>query len=159
VVGQPVELGRVVMLAPERSFTVPPIDQRSEAIFGDALHFLGYNLEMAPETLRITLHWQALQRMGVAYSMFVHLFDPATEALASQADVMPHGFTYPTVWWEAEEVVSDKIAVSLEGVAPGTYRLAVGVYDFETGERLPVRDAAGELQPLDRLVLPQEIQR
>jgi hypothetical protein len=69
-VGHQAQVGKVVMLAPERSFTVPPATEAVGATFGDVLHLLGYDLEVRNETLRVTLHWQALRRMEVLYKFF-----------------------------------------------------------------------------------------
>jgi hypothetical protein len=157
-VGQSVRIGEVAVQLPTRSFAVPFMSHEVGATFGDDLRLLGYDLGTEAGALRITLHWQALRRMDVSYTMFVHLFDPATGEIVGQADVMPYGFTYPTAWWEAEEVVSDKVVVPLADVPAGTYRLAVGVYNAETGERLVIAgQPARFVVEKDRLILPDEV--
>jgi hypothetical protein len=157
-VGQSVEVGKVEMQLPERGFAVPVMTQEVGATFGDDLRLLGYDLETEADSLHITLHWQALRQMEVSYTMFVHLFDPATGEIVSQADVVPYGYTYPTTWWEAGEVVSDEVVVSLEEVLPGTYSLAIGVYDANTGERLAISDQpSGFFVDERRLLLPEEV--
>jgi hypothetical protein len=56
------------------------------------------------------------------------------------------------MYWEAGEVVADVMVLPLSEVPSGGYRLAVGVYDAITGERLP--DDAGDLTVLsDALIL------
>jgi hypothetical protein len=98
--------------------------------------------------------------MEVAYKFFAHLLDAETGELVAQQDVMPRDWTYPTTWWEKGEVVSDEIALAVSDAPPGVYRVAIGVYDPETGVRLPVVDTTrtGEAQdhlPLvERLALP-----
>ena len=157
-VGPGVEVGKVEVQLPERVFTLPPMSQEVGATFGDDLRLLGYDLDMETDSLHVTLHWQALRRMDVSYTMFVHVFDPATGEIVGQADVVPYGYTYPTAWWEAGEVVSDEVAVSLEGVPPGTYGLAVGVYNADTGERLAISgQPPGFAVDERRLFLPEEI--
>ncbi len=159
-VGQRVKVGKVVMLAPERSFAMPPMAQRAGATFDDALHLLGYDLEVEADAIHITLHWRALRRMEARYKFFVHLYDPESKALAAQADVMSHNWTYPTTWWEAGEIVSDEIVLSLEGVPEGRYQLGVGVYHSGTGVRLPVVEIPMGLDVDDeRLLLPGVIER
>ena len=157
-VGQGVEVGKVEVQLPERGFAVPVMTQEVGAIFGNDLRLLGYDLDMEADSLHVTLHWQALRRMDVSYTMFVHVFDPATGEIVGQADVVPYGYTYPTAWWEAGEVVSDEVTVSLEGVLPGTYGLAVGVYNADTGERLVISGQPPSFVVDDRrLFLPDEI--
>ena len=91
--------------------------------------------------------------------MFVHLFDPETGAVVAQDDAVPRRWMYPTTRWEAGEVVSDEIPLSMENVPDGQYQLAVGIYHPDSGDRLPVTDAADEELPGGQLVLPEEISR
>jgi hypothetical protein len=128
-----------------------------DARFGDEFRLLGYDLARDGDTLKLTLHWQAVQPTGTYYIVFVHLFDPTTGEIVVQDDAAPRRWAYPTAWWEAEEVVSDEIPLSMGDVAGGRYGLAVGMYHPDRGERLPVSDATGEEQPEGRLVLPEEI--
>jgi hypothetical protein len=147
------ELLDVQVLARPRSFAAPEMRQTVDATCGRDLHLLGYDLEIDAAAVRLTLHWRALRRMDVDYKMFVHLVDPLTEAVVAQSDVMPHGWAYPTTWWEADEVVSDSIRIALEDVRPGQYWLIVGVYSPDTGERLLVSDAREQSPYPDRLLL------
>jgi len=45
----------------------------------------------------------------------------------------------------------------LADAPPGDYRIAAGLYDPNTGERLPVFDAAGAELPNRQIVLPAEV--
>jgi hypothetical protein len=97
--------------------------------------------------------------METDYKIFVHVFDPATNIPVAQDDAMPHRWAYPTTFWGPGEVVDDLIPISLVGVQPGAYGIAVGVYDPATMERLPVADGTDQpstlgLQPDGRFVLP-----
>lgn len=132
-----------------------PIEQTVNRTFEPALSLLGYDLEADSGAMHLTLHWRALQQIETDYKFFVHLYEAESETIVAQMDVMPYNWTYPTSWWEEGEMVSDEITIPLDDVPPGTYRLAVGVYDPVTGIRLPVRDAEGAFEPLDRLVLQQ----
>jgi hypothetical protein len=143
-----------------RTFELPrQMGCMTDVRFGDDFKLLGYDLAQGGDTLKLTLHWQALRQPTTYYKVFVHLFDPQTEAVVAQDDAVPRRWAYPTTWWEAGEVVSDEIPLSLEGVPSGRYQLAVGVYDAESGERLTAIDAAGEELPEERLVLSEEIVR
>lgn len=121
--------------------------------FGGSLQLLGYELDQAEEAIDLVLHWRLLRRMHTDYKFFVHLYESTGDVIVSQRDVMPHDWTHPTSNWEMGEMVRDVIVVPLEGVPPGRYCLAVGVYDPATGERLLLGDAEGASKPLDRLVL------
>lgn len=136
--GQEAEVGEVILHMPERVFSIPSMEQEVGAHFGDALQLLGYDLDIDADAARVTLHWNPLRRMETSYKFFVHLYSAESREVAAQKDVIPYDWGYPTVWWEAEEVVSDSIRVSLDEVPSGQYLLAAGVYDPETAERLPV---------------------
>jgi hypothetical protein len=131
-------VGAIEVRPLERSFTAPLLAHKVDAVFSDALALLGYGLHREADTLRLAFHWQALRRMDY-YKIFVHLYDAQSGVLIAQHDTVPREWMYPTNWWEAGEVVSDEIALSLEGVPAGVYRIDVGVYDPDTLERLPVQ--------------------
>jgi hypothetical protein len=128
-----------------------------EALFGEEIKLLGYDLTREDNALRLNLHWRAIQRPEGYYKVFVHVLDPETGTGVAQHDAVPRNWAYPTNWWEADEVVSEEIALKMEDVPSGTYQLAVGMYDPEGGGRLPISDDTGESHPRDRLVLPDEI--
>ncbi|MBN1813302.1 MAG: hypothetical protein JXA14_15810 [Anaerolineae bacterium] len=138
-VGQPAVLTYLDIESLQRTFGPPDhIGYMADARFGDDFRLLGYDLAHGDDALTLTLHWQALRQPTAYYKVFVHLFDPETQAVVAQDDAVPRRWTYPTTWWEAGEVVSDEIPLSLEEVPSGQYQLAVGVYDPETGDRLSV---------------------
>ncbi len=142
---------------PPRVFSLPALQHQLEVDFGGQVRLAGYELEQGEDALRLTLWWQALQEPQADYTVFVHLFDPNAESIVAQSDALPRGGAYPTSWWVASEVVSETVTLSLQGVSPGTYRLAVGLYD-RTVTRLQAVAADGERVPDDRLVLPTEIE-
>lgn len=148
-------LGSVVIPLIERvhQFAVPSMRYVVDAVFGEQARLLGYDLEQTPEQLRLTLHWQAVRQMDVDYTVFVHLFDPATEVIPRQADVRPLNGLYPTNGWLPGEVVSDVIVLSLHDVPAGDYVLGIGLYDARDWTRLSVVGAGGQTWPDGRLVL------
>ncbi len=158
-VGRKVEIDKITMHTEERVFDIPPMERELEAQFGDSLRLLGYDLDRAGDTLHVTLHWQAIQRMEQSYKFFVHVCGVESGELVSQKDVVPHDWSYPTSWWEAEEVVSDELSISLDDVPQGNYRVLVGAYEPDSGRRLPVVDGEGKQQPQGRLPLPDKVIR
>jgi len=136
----------------ERRFVAPPMQRSTTATFGETLTLLGYDLHHTSDTLYLTLHWQALRRPDY-YKVFVHLYDAQNGNLVRQSDTVPRQWTYPTNWWEAGEVVSDEILFDLSGLPAGRYRLAVGVYEPDTGTRLPLPSGQDHLT-LEELSLP-----
>jgi hypothetical protein len=156
------QLGETVVIGdglempiPPRVFTPPAMQTEMDAAFGDDLSLLGYDLDPGTDALRVTLHWQALRRMDRSYKFFLHLYDAENDELAAQVDVVPRNWTYVTIWWEVGEIVSDEVRLPLEGVEPGRYWLAVGVYHPETGDRLSV--SSGTLAVLSDALILQEV--
>ncbi|HUX77491.1 MAG TPA: 6-pyruvoyl-tetrahydropterin synthase-related protein [Anaerolineae bacterium] len=138
---------------PPRTFSLPALRHPLGVDFGGEVRLAGYDLEQGEDALRLTLWWQALRAPQADYTVFVHLFDPATEALAAQSDAQPRGGMAPTSWWAAGEVVSEAVTLSLEGVPQGTYQLAVGLYD-QTLTRLQAVGSDEQRLPDDRVILP-----
>ncbi len=126
------------------------------AVFGDRLRLLAYDFEQADQ-LKLRLYWQASQRMGQDFKIFIHVFDPITAVPAAQDDAMPHRNAYPTSYWGLGEVVEDQIHISLRDVPSGSYGLAIGVYEPVTGERLEVIDSDGIIAADGRLILPETV--
>jgi hypothetical protein len=152
------EVGIIEVAAPERHFTAPEMQRDLGVTFGGEVLLLGYDLAREGEELRLELHWQALRQMETDYKVFVHLFDPTTETIVTQHDAMPREGRYPTSRWVKGEVVSDAITLGLAEAPSGRYRLAVGVYDPETVDRLLAVDAAGLPIRDNRVVLAEEIE-
>lgn len=141
-----------------RNFDIPPMQTPVGAKFGGQMRLLGYDLARTPDALTLTIHWRAMRTMPTDYKVFVHLFDPATEAIPVQNDAMPLRNTYPTRWWAKGEIVSDAISLPLVNVPTGQYRLAVGVYEPLTSDRLEAIDGTGSPLPANRLLLERQIE-
>jgi hypothetical protein len=118
------------------------IDHPVGEIFGSQIQLLGLDARPSDGALSILLLWQCVQPPDVNHTVFVHLLAPSGEILA-QHDAQPQGGAYPTSIWDEGEVVKDEHLLTLPpGLAPGVYKLRVGLYVPATGERLPT--ASGE---------------
>ena len=58
--------------------------------------------------------------------------------MVRQVDAVPQGWTYPTDWWDANEIITDRLSIQVDDLAPGRYELWLGFYNEESGERLPL---------------------
>lgn len=130
------------------------------ADFGGRVALLGYNLSQsaidAEGTIRLSLYWQATAKMGKDYTVFTHLLDVENRIWA-QKDNQPRGGAYPTSIWEVGEIVRDEYLLVLRPGAPGgKYRLEIGLYDLDTGERLPLLDEGGQAID-DKVILDSSI--
>ena len=155
--GNPLVVGHVTVSRSPCDLPAPSDAVRSNTVFGDELRLLGYGLQRGDGRLMVSLHWRSDQRMETDYKVFVHVFDLETSVPVAQDDAMPLRWSYPTSFWGPGEYVRDDIPIDLQGVPPGYYGIAIGIYDPHTLERLPVVDVGGQVSPDGRLVLPDEI--
>ncbi|MBI2941626.1 MAG: hypothetical protein HYY04_14420 [Chloroflexi bacterium] len=119
-----------------------PVEPTMRAVFGDAIVLRGIAVEPLAArpggTVRVTLVWEALQKMAQDYTVSVQLIGPDGR-LVAQRDAMPLDNAYPTSIWHAGEMVPDAVKVSVpESAPPGEYSLILVLYDYVTLQRLPV---------------------
>ncbi|MFN2230034.1 MAG: CotH kinase family protein [Anaerolineae bacterium] len=146
--GAPVPPGEPEASAPSRHYELGSTAYVEHARFGSALRLVAYDLPVEQatpgESLPLTLYWQASAKLGRDYTVFVHLLD-ATGEIAAQWDAMPRENTFVTTAWPVGEIIDDPHPVPLpEGIPPGEYRIALGVYDRPTSDRLPAYGPDGE---------------
>jgi hypothetical protein len=128
------------------------------AQFGDSLVLIGGDFPartLRPDqALRYTLQWQALDSVDQDYTVFNHLLDSEGKIRAQQ-DGMPQEDRYPVTMWDPGEVVLDTHSILLpSNLEPGPYTLRIGLYEPETGERLPpVSEAQDFVEVPDFIVL------
>ena len=107
---------------------------------GDTITLLGYSLLgdrlAAGDIAQITLFWQADRTPVLRYKVFLHLLDGGNH-IVGQRDAEPGGGARLTDRWAPGEVVIDNYGLPIHpATPPGEYRLEVGMYDAETGQRL-----------------------
>lgn len=89
--------------------------------------------------LPLALFWRATRPLPLDYTVYVHLVDEAGNKVA-QRDVPPLEGRRPTSGWAPGDLVRDDQDLFIpETVAPGVYRLLVGMYDATT--MTPINDA------------------
>lgn len=88
--------------------------------------------------LGLRTFWHVDQPFAQDYLIFVHLID-ADGGRPTQRDAPPWQGRFPTTTWRAGTLVVDANDVYLPpSLAPGEYRVVVGMYDPATGARPPV---------------------
>jgi len=94
-------------------------------------------------SLSVTLWWRSLAPMDTSYTVFVQVIDEEGTK-AGQVDRLPCGGGCPTTDWRPGDLVGAHYEVEIDPAAlSGRYRIIAGLYDLDTGARLPVLDAAG----------------
>ncbi len=158
VLDEPVMVGVVWIQSTEPNFGKPQeMETASGVTLGDKVKLLGYDLAPGPAraggNLYVTLYWQGQREMAQSYKVFVHVYDDAGNIVA-QRDWLPGLGVKPTSGWAAGEVVADRHIVPVgEDVAAGEYRVAVGMYDEGSGDRLAAYGPDGDRLAQDRIIL------
>ena len=157
--GPSMTVGTVRITESQCSGSIPAGAMPVNALFDDALRLLGYRIHREEGQLRLTLHWRSQRTMDVDYKVFVHVFDLTSGQPVAQDDAMPRRWRLPTTLWYPGQRVEDEIPIDMQGVVPGTYGVAVGVYDPDTTERLTVVNAGSGFAQDGRLILSGETVR
>jgi hypothetical protein len=102
----------------------------------------------------ITARWQALRPLDSDYTIFVHAVTPDGTRWA-QVDTMPQSGRLPTTQWRPGQVVTDSYVLTFSSDAPVArdYRYLLGLYLWQTGQRLSARTFEDPRQGDDKAVL------
>lgn len=88
------------------------------------------------KTLHVYLVWRSEQPLDRDYKLFVHLADAEGRPVA-QRDGLPGLDTARTSEWRVGETFDDHVLMTIpQDIAPGDYRVLVGLYDGESGQRI-----------------------
>jgi hypothetical protein len=100
--------------------------------FGDTAALLGYQIDRAGETLTLITYWRAGEAIVTPLQMFVHVLGPDGSIVAQvdRLDASPDG-------WRPGDVIAQVHRLTVpEDLTPVS--IAIGLYNPESGERLPV---------------------
>jgi hypothetical protein len=126
-------------------------DQELISLEGEAVDTL---VEGAEAPIQVVLCWKSLALAPLDYTVFVHLYSGSGELLAT-GDGPPMNGAFPTSLWEPGDRIVDTHQVSLSGVSElisGSWRVGVGLYDLNSGERLQAT-RGGQQLPNNTLLL------
>jgi len=142
-----IEVGNALALTrlrvPGRQPTCPPEAAFSTtARFGDAVALTHAWVVTDGVEADVFLCWEALRALPSDYTVFIHLMDVAS-TLTSTGDGPPMQGAFPTSLWHPGDRVCD--VHRLRGKLAGKH-IRVGLYDLQSGVRLPLR-VGGEPVP------------
>ncbi len=159
--GEPVSFGAVRITHTQPELSPAEIPHPLTAYLGESVRLAGYGLyrdrgvwgkqALSPgatvrpgDRLFLDLYWQAEGPVGENYIVFTHLvgeaWNPATgNPVWAQDDHEPLRGGCPTSLWLPGRLLRDRYELALPAGTPaGEYLLEVGMYRWDTGERLPV---------------------
>jgi MFS family permease len=127
---------------------VPDGAQPIRLDFGDVARLYAFRVtpqRTAPGAeVGVTLCWQALSAPRMNYSVFVQLVGEAN-SIAGRRGTYPGLGSFATTLWRPGDSFCDLYRVPVNGDAhgPAVYAVEVGLFDLQTGDRMPATDAAG----------------
>ena len=117
-----------------------------DADIGDTARVLGYTLSASSvrpgEELTVTIYWRIESRTDVPYAVFLHLYESSVGSI-TQLDTYPGLGNYATPVWDPGRTFADTYRLHVPADAPSVKgaKLVLGLYDEQTGQRLPVTGA------------------
>ncbi|MEM7345431.1 MAG: hypothetical protein AAF485_14415 [Chloroflexota bacterium] len=124
-------------------FDPDPIPSRVvSANLEDKVHLFGYDAQVKANTnlINVNLYWEALTELNEDYTIFVHV-TALDGFVKAQQDRQPFNALWPTSYWQtSQKFVTDFDIAFDPNMETGEYLLITGMYELETGERLPLLD-------------------
>lgn len=95
--------------------------------------------------LALILYWRALDTIPYDYTVFVHLVD-RQGTIVAQYDNQPRKGQAPMSTWEPHRPFTDVVLLPIDDDVPmdNDYRLVLGIYDAQTGARVPFQNSLGD---------------
>ncbi len=135
---------RLALLDYELSVEIPPAAAGLGGAASGRLPLTDYASPRPADTLHLTLTWQATRPFDRNLKLFVHLLDASGQVIAQADPLAGTGAgqdesDYFTSQWVPGELILEDVAITIHPDSPpGPYRIALGLYDGDTLERLPV---------------------
>ena len=133
-----------------RRLSAPPAIEPTQYELGESIQLFGY--EIATNQFQpggqvvVTLYWVSQRPVSTDYTVFTQLLGPDFQ-LHGQMDRQPLSGHWPTSRWHPGQKFTDKFVLEVNQTAPsGAYVLLVGLYDVNTGQRLPATLNGARLQ-------------
>jgi len=123
--------------------------------FGKQLNLTGYKLTpgQTAHHFNLALQWQNDQPLNQDYTITIQWLDQ-NHRLIAQIDNPPLGGAYPTSTWQPRRPITDSYELELPPtITPGDYLLVVGVYDWQTLQRLSITSDHEQLPELNLAIL------
>jgi hypothetical protein len=125
-----------------RRFHMPAtLNTVENVVFGNQIALTGYHFEPTEDYIGVTVAWQARAARLPDYTVFTQLLDAETNERVAGFDTQPLKGEWPTSRWVKGEVVVDEYLIAIPpDFPPGFYKIIVGLYQPETGQRLTWAD-------------------
>ncbi len=109
------------------------------ALFGEQIELVGYEVEETDVLFLVTLYWRRVSAESLAdYLRFLYLVNPVTGNIEQQMNTPPRFGIAPTSQWQTDDIITDLVALP-KPTAP-TLEIQVGLFQIinDTYPRLPI---------------------
>ena len=89
------------------------------------------------------LYWEALRQTDTQHSVLVHVVTEVSEPGPPPVAVLDHGIAnaiISTTAWQPGGLYRDPIIVPVNDIPAGNYTLRIGLYETDSGTKLPIDD-------------------
>jgi len=107
------------------------------ATFDPSVQLLDHDVALADHQLRVDLTWQGAAPETGDGIVFIHLYNDIHVKPVAQLDQRPMGGVLPPGNW-LPGILHDSYTLDLSNVPPGTYTVAIGLYDARSKTRYAV---------------------
>lgn len=137
-------LGELRVIREQLSPETEP-DTPANVVLGNSVTLYGYTLSkedfQAGTSSELMLYWEVAAPTPFQVSILIHIVDAQGNVVA-QADGAPlGGILASTLWREGDQWADTHIVALPPEIEPGKYTLRVGMYDWQSGERLPITES------------------
>ncbi|RMG94029.1 MAG: hypothetical protein D6706_14465, partial [Chloroflexi bacterium] len=121
----------------------PQVDWPEARLFGDRVRLLGADVQAEDGRIYFFAHWQLIQPGG-RYIVRLDLLDEAGNRWSGlETELLNEVYHLPQYWADGESpLLSYKIPVP-PGMPPGTYVVALSLFNWNDGAQLPILAADG----------------
>lgn len=133
-----------------RNWVVPltEIEHPLAIQFGEVAILRGYTvLDGAEDSMIVLLYWEALRQTATQYSVLVHIVTEVSEPGPPPIVVLDHGIAnaiISTTAWQSGGLYRDPVIVPVKDIPPGQYTPRIGLYETDSGIKLPIDDPNAE---------------
>lgn len=156
-----VRVGRLRLApSPNTALATPQPQCPVDATWEDGIALTGVTLappQPLTQATPLVLHWRATATPSEAWTVFLHVLD-ANGTYVFGGDGPPQQGDFPTTLWRAgDQVLDPRVLTWPRDVAPGIYRLTVGLYRPADNFRLPLQTPKPAPEPEAVLVAQAEV--
>jgi 4-amino-4-deoxy-L-arabinose transferase-like glycosyltransferase len=121
---------------------ISDVEAEPLAIFGDQIVLQALDVtQIDPYRVKVDIYWQSESAVNEDLTVFAHVL--GSQGIAAQVDRPLGAGRWAGQWWRPGVRLHETYVISLEEpFDPSQQQIAVGLYSSNSGERLPVKDAA-----------------